>query len=130
MTNRPLPPAATAELESSLAAVEQRLGALGHALREQNVTGIEQQAAELHHALAAALQRFAHAARTGGVPPPLRARLSRATGEMALQREALARATAALDRAIDVLMSGIGAASTPVYPAGAERGRNSGTAAA
>jgi hypothetical protein len=128
VTNRALPQAPAAELETSLAAVEQRLGALSHALREQNVKAIEQQAGELHHALAVAVQRFAHAARSGGVPPPLRNRLARATAQMALQRESLARATAALDRAIDVLMSGI-AGSTPVHsPAsGAERGRGSGT---
>jgi uncharacterized coiled-coil protein SlyX len=106
-----LPEAPGAELESSLAAVEHRLAALADALREQNTLAIEQQAAELHGALAAAVQRVSHAARSGGVPPTLRNRLARAAAQVAAQRESLARATAALDRAIDVLMSGLAAAS-------------------
>jgi len=109
------------ELESSLAAVEQRLAALGEALRERNAQAIETHATELHRALADAVHRFAQAARSGGVPPLLRRRLAHASGEVAAQRESLARATAALDRAIDVLMPG---ASGGVYSAhgAAERG--------
>lgn len=38
------------------------------------------------------------------MPAPLRRRLARAGGQVAAQREALARATASLDRAIDVLI--------------------------
>jgi hypothetical protein len=38
------------------------------------------------------------------VPAPLRHRLALAGGQVAAQREALARATASLDRAIDVLI--------------------------
>jgi uncharacterized membrane protein YccC len=103
----PLPEAPAAELETCLAAVEQRLAALSDALHDQNAPAIEQRATELHRALAAAVQRFGHAARSGGVPPTLRKRLARAAGQVALQRESLARATAALDRAIDVLMTGL-----------------------
>ena len=103
--------APAAELETCLAAVEHRLAALREALREQNAPAIEQQASELHRSLAAAVQRFGHAARSGGVPPTLRKRLARVAGQVAAQRESLARATAALDRAIDVLMSGLPAAS-------------------
>jgi len=102
-----LPEAPGAELESCLAAVEHRLAMLNDALREQNALAIEQQAAELHRALAAAVQRFGHAARSGGVPRTLRSRLARAAAQVAAQRESLSRATAALDRAIDVLMSGL-----------------------
>jgi hypothetical protein len=40
----------------------------------------------------------------------LRRRLALASAQVASQRDALARATAALDRAIDVLMPGHGAA--------------------
>lgn len=104
-----LPEAPGAELEACLAAVEHRLTALSDALREQNALAIEQQAGELHRALAAAVQRFGQAARSGGVPQTLRSRLARAAGQVAAQRESLARATAALDRAIDVLMSGLAA---------------------
>ncbi len=93
-----------AELETPLAAVEGRLAALGAALYRHDAPAIEAEASELHRALAAAVDHFARAARNGGVPPPLRQRLALASGQVAAQREALARATAALDRAIDVLL--------------------------
>lgn len=92
------------DLERSLGDVEQRLSALGDALRERNAQAIEAQAGELHRALSQAVHRFAQAARQGGVPPLLRRRFALASGQVAAQRESLARATAALDRAIDVLM--------------------------
>ncbi len=57
---------------------------------------------------------FKHAARHGGVPPALRQRLALAGAGVAAHRDALARATAALDRAIDALMPG---SSTPLYGA-------------
>ena len=93
-----------AELETALAAVEGRLTALGVALCERNSAGIDLHATELHRALAVAVDHFAKAARSGSVPKALRHRLVSASGEVAAQRESLARATAALDRAIDVLM--------------------------
>jgi hypothetical protein len=93
-----------AELEHALASVEQRLASLGEALRARDAQAIDQHAAELHRALADAVHCFAHAARAGGVPPALRRRLAHASGEVAAHRESLARATAALDRAIDVLL--------------------------
>lgn len=94
----------SSDLEACLGAVEQRLAWLGEALRQRDAVGIELHAGELHRALAAAVQRFGHAARTGGVPPRLRHRFATASGQVAAQRESLARATAALDRAIDVLL--------------------------
>ncbi len=94
------------ELEPRLAAVEARLEALSTALTASDSRAIEHEAAELHRALAGALDHFARAARNGGVPPALRQRLAVATARVAAQREALARATAALDRAIDVLLPG------------------------
>lgn len=99
-------PAAGDDLEPLVAHVELRLVALADSLRERDVQLIEQQAQELHRALARAVERFMHAARHGGVPEPMRLRLARASAQLARQREALARATAALDRAIDVLMPG------------------------
>ena len=45
------------------------------------------------------------------VPAPLRHRLAVASAQVAAQRQSLARATAALDRAIDVLIP----ANTPTY---------------
>ncbi len=92
------------ELEAALAAVEHRLTALGMALCVRDTLGIEENAAELHRALATAVERFALAARSGSVPPALRHRLANTSGQVAAQRESLARATAALDRAIEVLM--------------------------
>lgn len=132
LTTTPSSPMVGDDLEPSLAAVEQRLAALGEALRERDAAAIELHAAELHRALAQAVQRFAHAARSGGVPPVLRTRLARAGGQVAAQRESLARATAALDRAIDVLMPGASSASASLYAAtgAAERARGSGFAQA
>ncbi len=92
------------ELENTLAAVEARLTALGVALLESNAPEIDTQASELHRALARAVEHFSHAARNGALPAPLRERLMRASSQVAAQRESFARATAALDRAIDVLM--------------------------
>lgn len=91
-------------LEAPLEAVEQRLDALAGALQRQDAQAVDSVAAELHAALAAAVNDFAHAARNGGVPPSLRQRLALAGGRLAAQREAMARATASLDRALDVLL--------------------------
>lgn len=92
------------DLETALSAVEQRLSALGMALCVRDTVGIDTHATELHRALAMAVDQFAMAARRGSVPPQLRHRLANTSGQVAAQRESLARATAALDRAIDVLM--------------------------
>ena len=110
-------PAAGDHLEPLVAHVELRLCALADSLRERDVQATEQQAQELHRALARAVESFMHAARHGGVPEPMRLRLARASAKLACQREALARATAALDRAIDVLMPGASPAGK-VYTAG------------
>ena len=93
-----------AALERPLKAVEDQLVALGTALHQQDAAAVDLAAAQLHVALAAAVDRFGRAARSGGVPAPLRQRLAVAGGQVAAQREALARATASLDRAIDVLI--------------------------
>ena len=97
-------PHSSSDLETALAAVEHRLSALGVALCVRDTVGIDLHATELHRALAAAVDQFAQAARRGSVPPDLRHRLASTSGQVAAQRESLARATAALDRAIDVLM--------------------------
>ena len=114
-------PAYPPELEARLAAVETGLTALGNALRARDAAGIDLHAAELHRALASAVSQFSDAARSGPLPPALRNRLATASGQVAAQRESLARATAALDRAIDVLLPGDGLA---LYSAlgSAERG--------
>ena len=109
------------ELEERLSAVESCLAALGNALRSRDVAGIDLHASELHRALASAVSHFSDAARSGPVAPALRARLAVASGQVAAQRESLARATAALDRAIDVLLPREGAALYSIYGA-ADRG--------
>jgi len=111
----------TPALEARLSEVETRLAALGNALRARDPAGIDLHAAELHRALASAVTQFSDAARNGPLPPALRHRLASASGQVAAQRESLARATAALDRAIDVLLPGD---SLPLYTAlgSAERG--------
>ena len=97
-------PTADRVLEETLAAVELRLSALGEALRARDIEAIDRHSTELHVALASAVDHFTRAARQGTVPPLLRRRLASASGQVAAQRESLARATAALDRAIEVLM--------------------------
>ncbi|MES2228562.1 MAG: hypothetical protein ACSLE9_07695 [Burkholderiaceae bacterium] len=115
-----------ADLEAALAGVEHHLSALGVALCVRDTVGIELHATELHRALASAVDQFALAARRGAVPPDLRHRLASTSGQVAAQRESLARATAALDRAIDVLMPRDG---TSLYSTlgGAERGSRGGS---
>jgi len=97
-------PVVGGDLEDTLAAVEARLSALGKALLERDSNAIDTQATELQRALARAVENFSQAARRGTLPPPLRQRLMRASSQVAAQRESFARATAALDRAIDVLL--------------------------
>lgn len=92
------------QLEQPLVEVETCLSQLGEALLRRDSQAIEQSAAKLHQALALAINSFSEAARSGAVPAHLRHRLVQAGGRVAAQRESLARATAALDRAIDVLM--------------------------
>ena len=112
-----------AELERPLQVVEERLVALGVALQRQDIEALDHVAAELHDALAAAVDHFGRAARAGGVPPGLRQRLAAAGGQVAAQREALARATASLDRAIEVLIPRAGGAG--LYSSAGETTRSS-----
>jgi hypothetical protein len=94
------------ELEALLRRVEQHLDDLQSALSARDMGCIELHAGELQKALSQAVERFMQAGRRGGPPLPLRRRLGLASAQVAAQRDALARATAALDRAIDVLMPG------------------------
>jgi hypothetical protein len=117
---------ATTQLEATLSDVEAQLGALGNALKLQDAVGAEDAASQLHRALALAVDHFARAARSaGGVPPDLRRRLARTSGQVAAQRDAVARASNALDRAIDVLMPP-SVSHGPVYGAQGHAGRSSG----
>ncbi len=107
--------ASSNELEAVLQRVEQHLDDLQTALGARDMPCIELHAGELQRALAQALERCRHAARRGATPIELRRRLALAGAQVAAQRDALARATAALDRAIDVLMPA--SAGTAVYSA-------------
>ena len=93
-----------AELEPSVMRLELRLTELAATLCRRDAGAIEAAASALHKALASAIDDFRRAAINGSVPAPLRQRLVFASGQVAAQREALARATASLDRAIDVLL--------------------------
>ncbi|MEO6897000.1 MAG: hypothetical protein ABI218_10210 [Caldimonas sp.] len=109
------------ELEARLTAVEGKLAALGNALRARDPADIDLHAGELHRALAIAVSHFSDAAKSGPLPVALRNRLATASGQVAAQRESLARATAALDRAIDVLLPRDSMALYSAY-GGADRG--------
>jgi hypothetical protein len=91
-------------LEATLSRVEGHLANLGTALCARDLSAIGQHGNGLHQALTQAVDRFSLAAKQGSIPEPLRRRLAHASALVAAQREALARATAALDRAIDVLL--------------------------
>lgn len=112
------------QLEPLLDAVEGRLAALGEALRTRDSAGIELHAGELQRALANAVDPFARAARSGELPPAWPHRLALASAQVAAQRESLARATASLDRAIEVLLPAAASAlySTHGNPQRAARG--------
>ena len=92
------------ELEESVQLLESRLGALGEALRVHHAEAVETEAAALQRALSAAVDQLRRTAQAGELSPQLRRRLALASGHVAAQRESLARASAALDRAIDVLL--------------------------
>jgi hypothetical protein len=96
--------ARVAELEPAVARLEFHLASLAAAMCRHDAAAIEIEAGALHKALAFALGEFGQAAREGGAPPQLRQRLIAASGQVAALREGLARATASLDRAIDVLL--------------------------
>jgi hypothetical protein len=98
------PELADPALEVNVLAVEEHLANLGDALIARDTRGIEAHSTALHRSLARAVDHFTLAAKSGAVPLALRRRLAAAGGQVAAQREALARATAALDRAIEVLM--------------------------
>jgi hypothetical protein len=92
------------ELENSLCAVEGKLAELTACLVTHNLSSMALLADELTAALLTAVNQFAKAALNGPVSAKLRQRLIEATGLVASHRDALASATAALDRAIDVLI--------------------------
>ncbi|MFZ2651779.1 MAG: hypothetical protein WA210_16910 [Burkholderiaceae bacterium] len=91
-------------LEGTLSRVEGHLASLGSALCARDLEAIGRHGQGLQLALTQAVDRFSLAAKQGAIPDELRRRLAHAGATVAAQRESLARATAALDRAIEVLM--------------------------
>lgn len=89
-----LPPL-LAELEATLTRVQQ-------ALSQRDAAQLEQQAAAVQRLMAAALSQAQ--APQAPMDAALRRRLAACGAQMAAQRQALFRATSALDRAIEVLM--------------------------
>ena len=99
--------------EAPLQQVEQRLADLHEAFKSGDSSALEACAVALHRDLTGAVSQFRSAAQQGGVPSPLRTRLAQASARVAAHRLALARATASLDRAIDLILPG----SAPTYGA-------------
>ena len=132
--SRPSTERADPDLEAALSGVEARLSAMAEAAQRHDAAAIEAEAAALHKALAVAVRHFAQAAQGTGVPPPLRRRLAAVGAQVAAQREVMARTTASLDRAIDVLVHGVGVRrhTQPLYNAagGADRNGPGGSALA
>lgn len=91
-------------LEPSVKLLEQRLAELATAITERKTDTIEAASNALQRALTSSLADFQRVAHNGGVPPQLRQRLILAGGQVATLREVMARATASLDRAIDLLL--------------------------
>ena len=100
------PVAQPANLEAPLLRVETGIADLGEALSANDSRALEVAAGELQRAWSGGVDEFRRSARLGRVHLPMRQRLATASAKVAAQREALARATAALDRAIDVLIPG------------------------
>lgn len=117
-------------LEILMDRLEAALSGLSQALQRNDTAHLERQALELHRALSVAVDAFSTAAKAGSpIPPLLRERLLRASADVAAQREVLSRATAALDRALDVLIPN--SRATPVYgQQGRQRQARSGFASA
>ena len=99
-----LTPMSVPDLETPVSRLEQQLHALQLSLVAQDPAALEAAAAGLQKELAQAVQVFRKAASTGPLPRSMRDRLALAGAQVAAQRASLARATASLDRAIDVLM--------------------------
>ncbi len=112
----------TGALESALAGVEHQLDELRAALTSQDAQAAERAAGDLRTALHGAMEHFAQVQRRGVVPPPIRRRLALASGQVAAQREALARATSALDQALEILIPRPAPASVYSAAGGAGRG--------
>ena len=105
---------ASADIDAALRRLEQHLDDLQASLSTRDLPGIEQHAGALQRALSLVAAPLTRAARQGQAPLALQRRLGVASVRVAAQRDALARATAALERAVHVLMP---AADSALYSA-------------
>jgi hypothetical protein len=109
-----------ADRHTALQQLDARLQALGEALRVQDAGAVASEAAALQRALAA-LRRAVLAAGTP-LPAPLRQRAARSAGQIAAQREGVARRAAALGRALDLLLPATAAGAAYSATGRGERG--------
>ena len=93
---------ADTEIDAALQQLDARLQALGEALRLHHADTVASEAAALQRALAALRRSLRDDG--GALAPPLRSRAARAAGQIAAQREAVARRSAAIGRALDLLL--------------------------
>lgn len=94
-------------LDRVVSDIETELDALGQALLARDNAALERASTALQQKLSAAVELYRQASASGRMPAELRHRLKRASGQVVRHREALTRATVALDRALDVLMPGV-----------------------
>lgn len=94
-------PAAASTLGPALQLLDQQLNVLSTALQGRDAQALQAAADQLVAALEAAGPVLRQ---PGALTPALRRQLAYAVGRVAAHREALARATASVDRAIEVLL--------------------------
>ncbi len=100
----PSPTGESRALDAALESIEVSLTLLQRAVLAGAMPEVEAQSAALHRQLASSVVTFMQAAQDGALSAAQRRQLGHASARVAAQRESLARATAALDRAMDVLI--------------------------
>jgi hypothetical protein len=126
MTLPALPAPAEAPVAKTLTRLDEQLAGLSLALQSRDAQALQSAADQL----TAALEAAAPALRDPGtLTPALRRQLAYAVGRVAAHREALARATASVDRAIQVLLPA-SVAGSPTYSAHGYAERAAATASA
>jgi hypothetical protein len=95
---------AAADTHESLEAVARQLDALGTALAGAGADRLQAETAALQRALAAAIGPLRRQVQAGGTDTTLQRRIAALNARVAAQREVLARAGAATERALGVLL--------------------------
>ena len=103
----------TQQIHRRLEHIEDRLQRLSAALRGTDAVAIEEATLALRQVLGQAMSDLRPAIKGSGISATLRNRILLADAEVAAQREAVARAAAALDRAVNLLMP----SQAPAYDA-------------